>query len=156
MGRILLVGEDNPYGSNPRHALFPLPPNAAGGRLMRHLGLRRATYLGERVRRINLCQGKWDGTEARARTRGIKFFDASSYDAVVILGAKVRDAFGFNDRDFFEAFTTVHPGNGATSNYVVLPHPSGRSRPWNDPEARQKARDLLARFSDLPFGEVDE
>jgi uracil-DNA glycosylase len=68
----------------------------------------------------------------------------------VLLGAKVCDAFGVP----FEPFTIqVKTTSAAVAillkvphqewTFVVLPHPSGRNRLWNDPLAVDKARKVL-------------
>jgi hypothetical protein len=144
---IMFVGEANPYGTDPRHALFPLPRGSAGANLRRYTGLRRSTYL--TCPRVNLCPSKWSLKTARARAVEIAC-GAGAYCAVVLLGAKVRDAFGLADHEFFSA-VTVGP-----VTFVLLPHPSGLSRPWNEPGAVARARDLLSTVCDLPFGEADE
>jgi hypothetical protein len=52
--RVVLVGESNPYGADPRYALYPLPPQASGGRLARILGLSARQYLRAFPHRVNL------------------------------------------------------------------------------------------------------
>ena len=56
--RVLLVGEVNPYGADPRMALYHLPRGASGDRLREILGLDDATYI-RRLSRVNLCTGRW-------------------------------------------------------------------------------------------------
>jgi len=53
--RPVLVGEANPWGSDPFYALYPYPERYAGWRLCHLiLGLYRRTYLGY-FDRVNLC-----------------------------------------------------------------------------------------------------
>lgn len=60
----LLVGEQNPYGADPKFALYPYPENSAGGRLcFKVFGLTRHEYLA-RFDRVNLCSGKWSMSRA--------------------------------------------------------------------------------------------
>lgn len=65
--RPILVGEANPYGGDPRYALYPLPENSAGGRLCRLiLKLEVRQYLRSFDRR-NLCATKrWIAEDGHA------------------------------------------------------------------------------------------
>lgn len=124
----LLVGEQNPYGADPKFALYPLPENSAGGRLChRVMGLSRREYL-TRFDRVNLCAGKWSMKEARDRVAEI--YERRGW--VVLFGAKVCRAFDFS----FLPFTT-------RGRHVILPHPSGLCRAWNEPGAYERARACL-------------
>ncbi len=129
--RPLLVGECNPYGSDPRYALYPLPAGAAGDRLREILGLTLRDYL-RRFDRVNLCTGRWSAVEARRRA--VQVWQPGR-PAHILLGAKVCAAWGVP----FEPFTRT-PGPGVR----ILPHPSGRCRVWNEPGAVERARALLA------------
>lgn len=164
----LLVGESNPYGSDPRYALWCEPENSAGGRLCRLiLGLTRKDERGRDVAdqktyfrafdRVNLCAGKWDAGEAResALRIGRKMYveDMSAMSSgnwptppyrIVLLGAKVSAAFGGLE---FNPFT-ISRASGRI--YVVLPHPSGRCRAWNEPGAFERARAVLREAGVLP------
>ena len=64
---VVLVGESNPHSADPCHALYPLPPNAAGGRLARVLGLPPREYLSAFPDRRNLLpqKAKWSAPLAR-------------------------------------------------------------------------------------------
>ena len=159
----LLVGEDNPLSRDPRHALFPYPKHHAGGRLATTImGLSCTAYL-RRFDRVNLCAGKWSIKEAREHAAKI-WNESVDRPAVVLLGAKVCAAFG---REFvpFEAYATNYycsePGKvwqkmKSYVNIVVLPHPSGRCRLWNEPDSISKARGVL-RYAgiDLPAEGVE-
>jgi hypothetical protein len=136
--RAVIVGEDNPHSADPADALYPYPPNCAGERLQRLVfGVSLGSYLHD-YERVNLCEsGRWSTKVARERAYevGIR---ASLLDArVVMLGRKVADAF---DHSFTgvprEPFTAMGP-------YVLLPHPSGRCREWNDPASFERARKVL-------------
>lgn len=134
--RPLLVGELNPYGSDPRRALAPLPPGAAGGRLCKVLGMSPKEYL-KAFDRANLCVGDWDDDRARDRARSLLRSPRAGF---VLLGAKVCRAFGVA----FDPFT-VSGDVGDRGIFVVLPHPSGRCRLWNDPASAERARELVRR-----------
>ena len=127
----LLVGELNPYGSDPRYALFPYPKNSSGDRLCRQvLGLTRVQYL-RRFERANLCTAKWDLKSARECASLLLEFHRGP---VVLLGAKVAKAFGVGYLPF-----AIAPAAG-DRKVLVLPHPSGLCRAWNEGGSFEKAR----------------
>lgn len=134
----LLVGEDNPYGTDPRYALFPAPVNSAGARLCSLVMQLRHTEYVRLFDRVNLCAGAWSAPEARARAAALQ---AEAPDRkLVLLGAKVCRAFGAPYRPFTILLPTL----------LVLPHPSGRCRAWNEPNAFELARAVLRDFGVLP------
>ena len=146
----LLVGEANPYGSDPYFALYPDPPNSAGGRLCRKvLGLAEDDYL-ERFDRVNLCPRTWSWKQARARAADIVLERRGTGAPVVLLGAKVAAAFGLS----FRPFSFVGGGGlgmlDGIPRHVMLQHPSGRSRAWNFPGAYERAREVLRGAGALP------
>lgn len=134
----LLVGESNPYQTDPRlaqrYALYPDPPRCAGWNLCHTImQLDEHEYL-RRFDRVNLCDGKWGMKEARARAVEI----AKGPDhPIVLFGSKVCAAFNLP----FEPFRHTNPLS--KRKYVILPHPSGLSRAWNEPGAYERARAVL-------------
>ena len=87
---ILLLGEDNPYGSDPSFSLYCYPVGCAGYRLRRHLGLPQHQYLA--LHRANLCSGTW--STPLARKRAFELLNPSApWRAIVMLGRKVAGAF---------------------------------------------------------------
>lgn len=143
--RPLLVGEANPYGSDPSFALYPSPPGCAGDRLCRLvLQLDPDDYL-SKFDRVNLCPRERSTAEARVRAADLLARARAGGSAVVLLGAKVARACG----SAFDPFTVLertplHPLR------VVLPHPSGLSRAWNEPGAYERARSVLRGVGVLP------
>lgn len=144
----LLVGETNPYQADPRfaqlYALYPDPPGCAGWRLCKLImQLEPDDYLA-RFDRVNLCDGKWGMREARGRAVEIR---SGERRPVVLLGAKVCSAFA----ELFEPFrakrSVLRDDNYTTvlddRTIVILPHPSGLSRAWNEPGAFERARAVL-------------
>lgn len=132
----LLVGEQNPYSIHEEDALLPWPQQAAGNRLRRILGMTQDEYLAAFVRR-NLVRGRaWKLADARERAAQLWILHVGP---VVALGARVAKCFGAP----FEPFSRHRGGR-----VLVLPHPSGLSRAWNAPGARERAesavRELLA------------
>lgn len=143
---VTLVGELNPYGSDPSMALYHLPYGASGDRLRRILGLREETY--GALNRMNLCTGKWDTKQARYHADDFKRTRTPD-EIVVLLGAKVRAAFGLQNFAFFSGFYAEE------CSYLCLPHPSGRNTVWLDPTNAPRARKLLHEMCDsVPWGEL--
>lgn len=141
---ILFVGESNPHGADPAMALYPLPKHAAGGRLCSILGISPRTYL-RRYRRANLLhEGKWSRVAARAAACDLLVKDPAR--RIVLLGSKVCEAF----RVPFVPFR-VH--NIFPFPMLVLPHPSGLCRIWNDPSSVTRARAAFQAFTLRPKGE---
>jgi hypothetical protein len=138
----LLVGEDNPYGSDPRYALYPAPKRSAGWRLCHLvLGLSVTQYV-RGFDRVNLCARKWSTREAGESAQRI--LRGPRDRAVILLGAKVTEAHGYA----YQPFAAL--GGGDFPRLICLPHPSGRSRAWNDPGAFARAREALTRVGALP------
>lgn len=141
MTKIMFVGESNPYGGDPFFALYPLPARAAGARLCTILHLRRGHYL-RCYERANLLSGeKW--SIGVAREAASVLLRASGSRRLVLLGARVSAAFGIPYLPFNARPVPSHPKVIA----LVLPHPSGRCRTWNDPKARSLARRVFRGFS---------
>lgn len=127
-----IVGENNPYGSDPRFAMYCSPENSAGGRLQRLvLQIPRAQYLREFHRRNLLQQPKWSVIDARAAA--VKLSEEIGDSKVILLGAKVCAGFRLD----FQPFTIVR------GRVAILPHPSGLCRMWSEPGAYDRGRDLV-------------
>jgi hypothetical protein len=141
----LLVGEDNPYGSDPRYALFPIPIGSAGHRLRaKILGVTLGSYLRD-FDRVNLCSLRWRAEEAREKAYELTMLR----DKLVLLGAKVARAFGMKHVPF--SYSKLPSGMYEHERMVVqLPHPSGRCRLWNEPGAFERARAVLREAGVLP------
>lgn len=123
----VLVGEMNPYGADPYYALYPAPDGCSGHRLCcLILGMQRKAYL-DAFERVNLCEGKWSIRAARERAETLW----ASPGRFILLGAKVCSAW----EKPFEPFAL---SDGGTT--LVLPHPSGLCRLWQQPDAFAKAR----------------
>jgi hypothetical protein len=135
----LLVGELNPYqqAEVEHYALYPYPERSAGGRLCRViLGLDPHLYLRSYARH-NLCSGTWSMPAARRRAAELRQLLPKVW--IVLLGSRVAEAFG----QPFEPFTLRSP-------FVVLPHPSGLSRLWNDSGSFERARALMREVGAYP------
>lgn len=136
----MLVGETNPYGADPEYALSPWPRRASGNRLREILGLLDLDYIAK-YERVNLCTGKWSMPAARAKAAQIVIEGNPRY--LVLLGAKVCKAFCVP----YEPFTMCPSGLGYP--LVVLPHPSGLNRIWNDLDAIERAREAIREAEEL-------
>jgi hypothetical protein len=146
----LLVGESNPYQTNARmamhFALHPDPPHASGGRLCFFvMGLDAETYL-RSFDRVDLCHPKWSLPQAREHAQAL-VSARSEIDVIVMCGTKVANAFGVPFNPF-----TITQGVHVDGIYrpcqfgprvVVLPHPSGLNRMWHEPNAVERAREVL-------------
>ena len=149
-GRLLLCGENNPYGSTPEYALYCYPPNCAGDRLRRILGLPQDQYLS--LHRKNLCDGDWSKEQAKQRALSL-LSPHGPWRVIVLLGRKVTETFekvALDDVPFVPFSTRVCcPG----ITLVSLPHPSGRNaRAWT-PALQERARQILRELApDLPWG----
>jgi hypothetical protein len=153
--RVILVGELNPFGTDPRLALYHLPRRSSGNRLRVILGLSDAEYA--RIPKANLCEGRWRARDAHDRARRL-LADPETL-VYVLLGKRVRDAFRAvcGVAGLFADFSTYRDSGNVAYTLVALPHPSGLCRVWNDPGAAELARDLLRRVAPrVPWGSYSE
>ena len=100
------------------------------------LDLTDAEYL-RRFRRTNLCVGGWDAELARAAAAKL----VARESRLVVLGARVSAAIGVSYSPF-EQFAVEK------CKVLVLPHPSGKCRAWNDPAASERARSSVLSFDE--------
>lgn len=148
MTNLALVGEMNPYGADPRYALYHEPRNASGDRLRRILGLSVRSYVP--IQKYNLCVGSWSMASARARAGEIW----EAHDLIITLGARVRSA--FNQLIGTPGCSGVGVDLIAGHTLVALPHPSGLCRAWNVVENVVDARHTVQQYTGLPCGEIEE
>lgn len=144
---IVLVGECNPYGPDPRFALYDLPIGCAGWRLRTVvLGLSERSYAA--LARVNLCDTVWSLKAARSVAERL----LETHDVLVLLGRNVSKAFGYDG----SVFSWGRVQTGANSILVRLPHPSGRCREWNAEDSVPRARALLKNIApSVPWGESE-
>jgi hypothetical protein len=151
--RVLLVGENNPYGEDPEFALYCDPPGCSGWRLRCILGLSEDQYLG--LHRTNLCTGDWSKEQAKTRALELLVPD-SPWNVVVLLGRKVTETFEKLDGEPLIAFSSRVCERCPGKTLVSLPHPSGRNAPLWNVQARSRARSMLRELApELPWGSVD-
>ena len=152
----VLVGECPPPGANLRshRALYPLPVGCAGYRLWEMTGLDVPEYL-EKFIRFNLLTDptyakKWSADAARWAAGSLGQSGLLQGRFVVLLGAKVRDAFGI-PADW--ATCTWHGGIShplakfRCLRFALLPHPSGRNLGYNDEANKRRAAKFLRELA---------
>ena len=140
----VLVGEFNPHSLRIRDALAPRPPGCAGWRLARMMGMNSAEYLAAFDRRNLLASATWSAPAARDAAADLEaeFPDRD----LILLGAKVAAAFGLAGR----TWERVRRPGPVPAHFLVLPHPSGRCRAWNEPHSGRLLIRLIAPY--LPGG----
>lgn len=145
----LLVGEVNPYGSDPYYALYPAPDGCSGERLCRLvMGLDRADYL-RRFDRTNLCDGAWLLKTARRKAANLIEESAKLCRPIVLLGRKVASAFSAPGTPPQSSLTVDHYCGAAL---ISIPHPSGLCRKWSEPGVIERVRELLRNSGiDVPL-----
>lgn len=161
--RVLFVGELNPYGTDPRYALYDDPPGSAGHRLReRVLGISRHVYLGNRIERVNLCTGTWSPDRARRSARRIceEQHETSRFRAVVVmLGSKVSSSFAWKlgrTMSGADVEKTIVTNEHGLCTFLAVPHPSCRNRLWNNPAMIPTVRAALREVaSSIPWGCAD-
>lgn len=146
---VLLLGEDNPYGSEPAFALYCHPANCSGDRLRQIFGLTEDEYLA--LHRANLCDsGAWSMKEARRRAQLYVADPSAPWRTIVMLGRKGADAFRYEQPFFTHG---VVPHTDGEMRLVSLPHPSGRNTAWNDQRLHVLARRILRELEPkVPWG----
>lgn len=133
----------------------------SGFRLCAIMGVDPDDYV-ERYIRKNLCSEMWDDVAAVSTARRITLnaMCQTGPSRIVLLGRRVADAFkvaleqvgvsGISKLELLEGYCCVDRHENVEIVFVVLPHPSGRSRTWNDSRALKRARALLVEAEVVP------
>lgn len=133
----------------------------SGFRLCAIMGVDPDDYLERYVRR-NLCSEAWEHVAAVAAAKriAVNAMYRTGPDRIVLLGRRVADAFkdaldsmgaaGLARLELLEGYCCVGWAKDREVVFVVLPHPSGKSRVWNDPKALKRARALLIEAEVIP------
>lgn len=151
--RVLLLGEDNPYGANPDFSLYCYPVGCSGYRLRRILGLPQHEYLG--LHRANLCDGPWSKPRAKERAREL-LVPLAPWPVIVMLGRKVTEA--MRAAAMIDADIVPFSSRGCCPGLtlVSLPHPSGRNAALWSGNARERTRQILRELApEVPWGSAD-
>jgi uracil-DNA glycosylase len=119
-------------------------PDSSGSRLAKWMNV-TAEEFADRFVRVNLNPHSDDEfSPAHWKASARNMAGLLEHRRVVLLGRAVAEAFDLNPRqyDYFRWFD--HPSGYETSLFVVIPHPSGRNRLYNDQQNVNRAMDLLA------------
>lgn len=144
----LLIGMNNPGSQKPEHAFYPWPPRCSGARILSFINFHekmsgmdmtsRHDFL-DMFDRMNVLQEPaWDQKAARMQAprvltemRGRRSF---------VFGFKTSDALGLKRTQGLDfVLFDIDP----TIEYVVLPHPSGMCRAYNDSCFKQSVGRML-------------
>ena len=148
MAKVLLLGENNPYGDDPHFALYPSPVGCTGWRLCHKvLELPADTYLEKFERRNLLQRPKWSAPLARLAARTL-LAELGEGARVVVLGARVATALDLPSTPFetYDLDACLLPARMNLPmiprgvRIAVLPHPSGLCRVWGSPNSYERAR----------------
>ena len=145
--RLLLVGED--YGDTvaDEYCTDALALTGKSGQRLANLAGLTLLELVERTDRTNVVRRPADWKDPVVIAWGVITVIEKMRDRrVLLLGSKVAEALCVR-RTLF----TWHPAPASfrvTTTYACLPHPSGRSRYWNEPENVEMARQFLTEVFD--------
>ncbi len=147
--RPLLVGMNNPLSRSPDDALVPWPAGCTGHRLYSMLhaacGATEEEYL-TAFERTNLLVGVgWSDHQARCAAEKLAASGVLSGRKVVALGRGVQKALGLPWLLPMQTAHVMASIAGTTSTkFILMPHPSGANRWYNDPENVRRAGAVLA------------
>lgn len=153
--KTLLVGLDNPSGADPQQALYPMPEESAGARLMRLV----EDYIGDDYYPDQYL-ADFERTNLYAEGRAVEGADRLTHDHnamaaliamsyimsvtdIVLLGTRVVYAFNSLRN---QSLTWLQSCTVDGLNFHALPHPSGRNRWYCDDRNCELAGELLARL----------
>jgi hypothetical protein len=139
---LLLVGEapSRTVGTLPRPS-YALT-GRSGRRLAELAGVPWVTYL-RRTERTNLLED-WPGATwpaAEARMGALRVLPQLAERRTILVGARVARAFGLTWDPF--SFVIRLDALVPDADVAMIPHPSGRSRWWNDARNVERARAFL-------------
>lgn len=132
----LLVGEQPRPGGNHKLPLWPWPPTCAGARLHQMSEMSLEEYF-IRLARTNVSLhhvARWNPNGARLRANRI-LVSVPDGCRILTCGVKARNAFGL--AEWF--YAVPHDVDGKRIEVAAIPHPSGRCREYNHPEAVKEA-----------------
>lgn len=157
MSRPLLIGQAPGPRTDPDLPLFPFPSTSTGGQLQRLMGLRRGEYLlmFERVNLLPVFPGKHKRDDkfpvADARLAAAVLRPMLAGRTVILVGRNVANAFGLGDE--FHTWIDLPVRRRcpiARDEYccriAIIPHPSGRSRWYNNSEHKEASHEFWESF----------
>lgn len=96
----------------------------------------------------------WDAEVARSVARAARLGLEARFDAIVLCGSQVHAAFGYGRWKAPSVIAwagTKSPALPSDASgllkFILLPHPSGRCRAWNDEETRRLAKRLIQEYA---------
>lgn len=128
----VIIGMCNPQGNPP---FWHEPANGSGARLLAASGLTVDEYLSAFIRLNVLDEPEWD--PHKARLRGPSIWREIQWHPVIVCGRETAHALGLRASE---------PLVRQPPEWWFLPHPSGRSRWWNDDACVAVASFLLAEL----------
>lgn len=150
--KTVIIGMNNPYSGDPRYALYPHPENSAGARLcaMFLTESKRQNKLTDKrdyidgFERMNLVDTPtWDAVSAKVRGRDIKKLLVGR--RVIICGVSVLTFLNLYRHEWLVWSERPRDLLEDTFDYVLIPHPSGRCREYNDPEVCRQVGMILVQ-----------
>lgn len=154
--KVLIIGMNNPLSMDPKYALYPHPPGCAGWNLWKKMEdavpeFDQVDYK-TTFDRVNLVRGEWNDGLAVSKAAQMLKEDALHDRHVLLLGERVQRSFrvaGCDVREFGQFKFFLPPIPKAKRMWAHVPHPSGRSRVWNDPAVRDEARIFFKQLVSL-------
>jgi len=135
MSKPVIIGMNNPISADPKHALYPVPPGSAGGRLYAMLKERLPNITMRQYRdgfsRVNLVQGRWSLHKAKLVGPAFRELLSASEKDVLVLGNEAWDALGLP-----QSQGPLWKLELDGVRWRLIPHPSGRNRWYDDPANR--------------------
>ena len=112
-------------------------PTSAASRLLKFSGLSRDAYL-EKFKRLNVMDGPWQPNQAKREGLKIRRKLIRDRETAVILGRNAWWALGLPaTTPWFGHFYVRY------TRFILIPHPSGKSLIYNDPEYREQLRVVM-------------
>ena len=150
----ILVGESNPFSYDPEMALYPWPRGSSGSRIAHMLGMSDDEYLAA-FDRMNLMSNSSRWSVVSARAAADEIIKSHNNRTLLLLGSKVASAFWLGNMVVYQAYKFERSFSGETSHAsfaaMRLPHPSGRSRIWNDPTEKDRFKSNLLSLLKFSF-----
>lgn len=123
----------------------------SGERLARLLGLKFPHEFLELTDRVNLFEDyipdyRWNLDLACLAAEQIDFLARGRL--VLLCGARVRQAFNLGHYPFLSVMTrnaTTNDCQILQTTFLLIPHPSGLNRMWNDPALEAEVQDFLSK-----------
>ena len=145
-----VIGMNNPRSDDPTHSLTTQPPGGTGHRLWQmaraRTGIDEADWLRMTDRR-NLCAGEWNREEAWHKAR--EWYPELRDRTTVLLGADVSAQFPLSMGGILTWGREMGTPPAPARPWILIPHPSGMNRWYNDAGNRAAVEVLLADLVEM-------